>query len=63
VKSEKDIAGMVASGRLAREVLDIAGASLKVGMTTNEIDAIVHAEVLKRGAYPSPLNYCGALRL
>lgn len=50
---------MRAAGRVAREVLDIAGAAIRPGITTDEIDNIVHAETLKRGAYPSPLNYHG----
>lgn len=59
VKSEADIAGMRAAGRIAREVLDLAGNALKVGMTTDEIDALVHEATIARGAYPSPLNYHG----
>lgn len=43
--------------RLAREVLDIAAAALRPGVTTDEIDEIVHNECIKRDAYPSPLNY------
>ncbi|KAG8740285.1 Methionine aminopeptidase 1 [Ceratobasidium sp. 414] len=43
--------------RLSREVLDIAAAAVRPGITTDEIDAIVHEETIKRGAYPSPLNY------
>ncbi|THH06771.1 hypothetical protein EW145_g3858 [Phellinidium pouzarii] len=42
---------------LAREVLDIAAAAVKPGITTDEIDEIVHEETIKRNAYPSPLNY------
>jgi methionine aminopeptidase len=38
VKSSVEIAGMVAAGKLAREVLDCAGSSLRVGMTTEDID-------------------------
>lgn len=40
-----------------REILDIAGAAVKPGITTDEIDAIVHEETIKRNCYPSPLNY------
>ncbi|PSR82805.1 methionine aminopeptidase 1 [Coniella lustricola] len=43
--------------RLAREVLDIAAAALRPGITTDEIDRIVHEECIKRDSYPSPLNY------
>lgn len=34
--------------RLAREVLDIAAAALKPGITTDHIDKIVHEECIKR---------------
>ncbi|KAL5637036.1 hypothetical protein ACGC1H_000867 [Rhizoctonia solani] len=43
--------------RLSREILDIAAAAIRPGITTDEIDAIVHEETIKRGGYPSPLNY------
>lgn len=42
---------------LGREILDIAAAAVKPGVTTDEIDVIVHEETIKRNAYPSPLNY------
>lgn len=43
--------------RLAREVTDIAGRAVKPGVTTDELDRIVHEACMERGAYPSPLNY------
>lgn len=43
--------------KLGREILDIAAAAVKPGITTDEIDKIVHEESIKRGGYPSPLNY------
>ncbi|CAA7271726.1 unnamed protein product [Cyclocybe aegerita] len=43
--------------RLAREVLDIAAASVRPGISTDEIDEIVHNAIIERNAYPSPLNY------
>ncbi|KPA82681.1 putative methionine aminopeptidase [Leptomonas pyrrhocoris] len=42
---------------LSREVLDIACAAVRVGITTDEIDRIVHEATVERGMYPSPLNY------
>lgn len=53
------IEGMRTVCRLAREVMDIAGMAVRPGITTDEIDAIVHEECLKRKSYPSPLNYRG----
>ncbi|SJL00363.1 related to methionine aminopeptidase [Armillaria ostoyae] len=43
--------------RLAREVLDIAASHAKPGVTTDELDEIVHNACIERNAYPSPLNY------
>lgn len=60
VKSKDDIAGMISAGRAAREILDAAGSLIRPGITTDDIDALVHEECIKRGGYPSPLNYHGA---
>ncbi|KAG9241232.1 peptidase M24, structural domain-containing protein [Calycina marina] len=43
--------------RLGREVLDIAAAACRPGVTTDYIDEIVHRACLERDSYPSPLNY------
>lgn len=42
---------------MAREILDIGAAAIKPGVTTDEIDRIVHDATIERDAYPSPLNY------
>jgi len=57
IKSKRDIEGMRVAGKIAREVLDIAGSMVAAGVTTDSIDARVHDETIARGAYPSPLNY------
>jgi len=59
VKTPQQIEAMRKVCKLAREVLDIACEAAKVGVTTDEIDRIVHEETIKRGCYPSPLNYRG----
>ncbi len=56
-KKPAEIEKMRASGRCAREVLDLAGREVRPGITTDEIDRIVHEASIARGAYPSPLNY------
>jgi len=56
-KKPEEIEKMRASGRAAREVLDLAGRAVKPGITTDEIDRIVHEATVSRGGYPSPLNY------
>ena len=57
VKSPEEITKMRAAGRVAREVLDLAGSLVRAGVTTDDIDASVHDACVERGAYPSPLNY------
>jgi methionyl aminopeptidase len=57
VKSPEVIARMREAGRVATEVLRLAGEAVGVGVTTDEIDAYVHRLCIERGAYPSPLNY------
>lgn len=43
--------------KLGREVLDEAARVCDVGVTTDEIDRIVHEACIERNCYPSPLNY------
>ncbi|KZV94875.1 methionine aminopeptidase [Exidia glandulosa HHB12029] len=43
--------------KMAREVLDLTAAHIRPGITTDELDAICHAAIIERNAYPSPLNY------
>jgi len=45
------------SCQMGREVLDLAGRAIRVGITTDEIDRIVHEACIERECYPSPLNY------
>lgn len=59
VKSAETIAAMRRTGRAAAEILALTGAAVAPGVTTDELDAIAHAESIARGGYPSPLNYNG----
>jgi methionyl aminopeptidase len=47
------------SARLARKMLDFANSLVEPGITTDEIDKLTFLEIVKHGAYPSPVNYCG----
>ncbi len=53
------IADIRKSARLARKMLEFALSLAKPGVTTEEIDIATHAEIVKHGAYPSPINYRG----
>ncbi len=59
VKSPEIIAKMRHAGAVAAEVLRLAGAAVKPGVTTDEIDVLVHELCIQRNSYPSPLNYMG----
>jgi methionyl aminopeptidase len=48
ILDEKGIEGMRKVCRLAREVLDLAAAALKPGITTDEIDELVHKACIER---------------
>jgi methionyl aminopeptidase len=59
IKSAREISAMREVGRLAAETLSAAGALIRPGVTTEEIDVFVHQDTLKKGARPAPLNYRG----
>jgi len=54
---DNEIESLRVACRLGREVLDEAAAAIGVGVTTDEIDRIVHEASIDRECYPSPLNY------
>ncbi|KAJ1532678.1 hypothetical protein HK096_006311, partial [Nowakowskiella sp. JEL0078] len=45
--------------KISREVLNEGRKAVKVGVTTDEIDRVVHEACIERDSYPSPLNYHG----
>src|SRR3954462_5621520 len=59
IKTKKEIEMIRESSRMAAETLLLVGDQLKPGMTTDEINRIVHEDTLRRGARPAPLNYHG----
>ena len=59
IKSPEIIERMRHAGAVAAEVLRLAGQAVKPGVTTDEIDSLVHELCIARNAYPSPLNYMG----
>jgi len=56
-KDEIENDGLRHACQMGREVLDAAGKAVKVGVTTDEIDRVVHDACMEREVYPSPLNY------
>ncbi|MBQ7235905.1 MAG: type I methionyl aminopeptidase [Clostridia bacterium] len=59
IKTDAEIALMRESGRLTKEVLDLIGSKIRVGMTTKDLDKIAYEYITSCGAYPSFLGYSG----
>jgi methionyl aminopeptidase len=59
VQSAETIERMRIAGRLAAQATQLAGEHCKPGVTTDEIDRVVHEFLIDHGAYPSTLGYKG----
>jgi methionyl aminopeptidase len=59
IKSPKETELMRTVGRLSAETLLLVGDKIRAGMTTADIDRIVHDDTIRQGARPAPLNYKG----
>jgi methionyl aminopeptidase len=59
IKTPREIDLMREVGRLAADSLCAVSEMVRPGITTEEINAFVHADTLKKGARPAPLNYRG----
>jgi len=59
IKSPREITLMREAGQLAAETLMAVSELIRPGITTEEINTFVHADTIRRGARPAPLNYLG----
>lgn len=59
VKTEKDIEAIRKAGRLTVATLDLVESKIRPGISTEEINTLVHEFTIKNGAIPAPLNYRG----
>lgn len=59
IKTPEQIEKIKASAKVNNEVLDLVGEKIKAGMTTEEIDQIVHDYTISQGAIPATLGYNG----
>ncbi|MGH3853689.1 MAG: type I methionyl aminopeptidase [Pseudonocardiaceae bacterium] len=53
------IEAMRVAGRIAAQALAAGGAAVAPGVTTDDVDRVVHEFLLEHGAYPSTLGYRG----
>jgi methionyl aminopeptidase len=59
VQGPDTIEKMRVAGRIAAQAVQLAGEYCKPGVTTDEIDRVVHEFLCDHGAYPSTLGYKG----
>lgn len=59
LKTEEQIEGIRRSGIITNGALDLVAAEIKAGMTTEDINKLVHEYTLDHGGTPAPLNYEG----
>lgn len=57
IKTSEQIERLRKACRVSREALDAAARAIRPGVTTDELDKIVHDYTISQGGYPSPLNY------
>ncbi|RJR27265.1 MAG: type I methionyl aminopeptidase [Desulfobacteraceae bacterium] len=59
IKGEQQIEGIRKAGQLAIATLDMVEKKLRPGMSTEEINRLVHEFTISHGASPAPLHYRG----
>ena len=59
IKGPSDIEGIRKAGVVALSSLDLVEKKIKPGMTTDEINTLVHEFTIRCGAISAPLNYRG----
>lgn len=59
IQTPETIEKMREASRIAANALELAGAAVAPGVTTDEIDRIAHEYMIDHGAYPSTLGYRG----
>lgn len=59
LKNESDIVGIRKAGKLVVDTLRLTEEYIKPGITTDDINTLVHEHTIKNGARPAPLNYRG----
>ncbi len=59
IKSVKEVVALRVASQMAADTLLLVGDLIRPGMTTEDINRIVHDDTIRRNAYPAPLNYHG----
>lgn len=56
-KKEKDVEGIKRAGRLVIDTLNLVEAEIRPGITTDDINTLVHEFTIQNNAIPATLNY------
>ena len=59
IRNIEELEGIRASAAINTAVLDHVAANIKVGMSTDDINTLVHDFTIAQGAIPAPLDYEG----
>ncbi len=59
IKTPEQVDGIRRSCQLTHQILDIVAERIQAGMSTDEINTLVHEKTVAHGATPAPLNYRG----
>ena len=59
IKSAQDIERMKAAGKVVEDTLKLLERSVRIGVTTGELNRIAEEYIRSRGAYPTCLHYNG----
>ena len=59
VKSKSELEKMRIAGQISADALHYGGQSIRIGMSTYELDKIIHDYIVKHGATPNFLGYGG----
>jgi methionyl aminopeptidase len=57
LKTPEQIEKIRSAGKIASQAIELAGSMAKPGITTDELDKIVHGYLVENAAYPSTLGY------
>lgn len=59
IKTEQDITQMRVACQIVKETLEFVGKNIHAGMSTKDVDTLVHNYIISCGGYPSELGYEG----
>lgn len=59
IKTPEQLEGIRRAGKLNTAILDMVAEKIHAGMSTDDINTLVHNYTVEHGGIPAPLGYCG----